>query len=66
MCIRDSILTVQADNEDGSGNDDQICHKKGVDRAHDLMLDALSVHFMHAHQTRTVSYTHLDVYKRQE
>ena len=24
------ILTVQTDNKDGNGNDDQICHKKGV------------------------------------
>ena len=56
------ILAVQADNEDGSGNDDQICHKKGVDRAHDLMLDALSVHFMHAHQTRMNQRHHFLLY----
>ena len=50
--IRHHILAVQADNERRNRDHDQIRHEKGVDRAHDLMLDALTVHFVHAHQTR--------------
>ena len=46
------ILTVQRYNEQREDEDERIGNDEHIDRAHDLMRDALAVHLVDAHQTR--------------
>ena len=56
MCIRDSIYSVLVNGE-------SVC--AGYARTTQYLLERLNVFCTYVTGTATVSYTHLDVYKRQ-